>query len=77
MQQPGRYRQPWAPAVPSTLGMTRSGTNPMAQTGMPGAMKAEHDGASDQGVEAKTNPATPVKIEEASTSPSRGSARDE
>lgn len=75
--QPARYRQPWAPAIPSALGVSRSTMLPMVNAAMPGSIKAEHEGASEQGVDIKTNPATPVKVEGNSVSPGRGSARDE
>ncbi|KAF2180023.1 hypothetical protein K469DRAFT_640229 [Zopfia rhizophila CBS 207.26] len=68
---------PWAPAVPSTLGTSRSGMYPMAQTALPAGIKIDQDGTSDHGVEIKTNPATPVKVEDTSVSPGRGSIRDE
>lgn len=76
MQQPTRYRQPWAPAVPSTLGMSRSSMNSMIQSPMSGGMKSEHDG-SDHGIEIRTNPATPVKGEDNSASPGHASSRDD
>jgi hypothetical protein len=57
------YRPPWAPAVPSTLGTTRPTVYHMAQAG---AIRSE-DGVSENGVEVKTNPATPVKVEDKST----------
>jgi hypothetical protein len=53
------YRPPWAPAVPSTLGTARPTMYHMTQ---PGAMKSE-DGVSENDVDVKTNPATPVKVE--------------
>jgi hypothetical protein len=58
------YRPPWAPAVPSTLGTTRPTVYQMAQAG---AIKSE-DGVSENGVDTKTNPATPVKVEARSAS---------
>ncbi|KAF2871429.1 hypothetical protein BDV95DRAFT_494323 [Massariosphaeria phaeospora] len=68
-----RYRAPWAPAVPSTLGMSRPAMHSLAQVG---GVKVE-DGASDHGIDIKTNPATPVKLDGESVSPHRGSGRDE
>jgi hypothetical protein len=56
------YRPPWAPAVPSTLGTSRPAVYHMAQTG---AIRSE-DGVSENGVDVKTNPATPVKVEDKS-----------
>jgi hypothetical protein len=65
------YRQPWQPAVPSTLGMTR----PVMQTvSHAGGLRTE-DGGSEQGVDVKTTPATPIKKEE-SGSPTRRSGTD-
>jgi hypothetical protein len=52
------YRPPWAPAVPSTLGTVYH----IAQAG---AIRSE-DGVSENGVEVKSNPATPVKVEDKS-----------
>lgn len=66
------YRQPWAPTVPSTLGPARPGMYPVAQGGA-----ANEDGASENGVEAKTNPATPVKVDTKASSPSLPNGRDE
>jgi hypothetical protein len=43
------YRPPWAPAVPSTLGPAR----PVMY----------HTSQAENGVDVKTNPATPVKVE--------------
>jgi hypothetical protein len=40
-----------------------------------GGIKADHDGASENDVDTNTNPTTPVKVEQASTTPT--SARDE
>jgi hypothetical protein len=77
MGQPTRYRQPWAPAVPSTLGMSSSAVLPVVQATMPGGIKVEHEGTSDQGADLKTNPATPVKAEDNSVSPGRGSTHNE
>ncbi|KAH7395206.1 hypothetical protein DE146DRAFT_633548 [Phaeosphaeria sp. MPI-PUGE-AT-0046c] len=62
------YRPPWAPTVPSTLGTARPA---MYHAGQTGAIKSE-DGASENGVDVKTNPATPVKTDARS-----GSGRDE
>ena len=67
------FRQPWAPAVPSTLGPARPTVYHMTQAG---AMKSE-DGVSESGIEIKTNPATPVKAEDKPISPSRPSGRDD
>jgi hypothetical protein len=53
------YRPPWAPAVPSTLGPARP---VMYHTSQAGAIKND-DGVSENGVDVKTNPATPVKVE--------------
>ena len=71
MQQRGGYRQPWAPAVPSTLGPSRPNTYMMQG----GAIKSE-DGVSDNGVDIKTNPATPVKADDKTISPNRPSGRE-
>ncbi|KAJ8107938.1 hypothetical protein OPT61_g8523 [Boeremia exigua] len=57
--QRSAYRQPWAPAVPSTLGTTRPAVYQAAQ---PGAVKSD-DGLSEHGVDVTTNPATPVKAD--------------
>ncbi|KAJ4379603.1 hypothetical protein N0V86_004784 [Didymella sp. IMI 355093] len=57
--QRGAYRQPWAPAIPSTLGTSRPAMYQMAQ---PGAVKSD-DGTSEHEVDIKTNPATPVKAD--------------
>jgi hypothetical protein len=43
---------------------------------MSAGLNQEHD-ESDHGVEIRTNPVTPVKVEESSASPSHTSARDE
>ena len=67
------YRQPWAPQVPSTLGTARPTTYYMSQ---PGGITSD-DGASEHGIEVKTNPATPVKVEAASSSPGRTAARED
>jgi hypothetical protein len=72
VQQAPRFRAPWAPNVPSTLGMSRSVIHPMVQAGI----QAEHDGASDHGTEIKTTPATPIKKEDTS-SQGHVSGRDE
>ncbi|CAE7199469.1 hypothetical protein P3342_010248 [Pyrenophora teres f. teres] len=64
-------RQPWSPPVPSTLGPARSYYVPQG-----GPIKSD-DGASENGVGIKTNPATPVKAEDKSSSPSRLSARND
>ncbi|KAJ4351496.1 uncharacterized protein N0V89_006839 [Didymosphaeria variabile] len=61
-----RYRQPWTPAVPSSLGMSRPAMHQMAHAPV---FKVE-DGGSERGTDVKTNPATPIK-QEASSSPSR------
>lgn len=58
-------RQPWSPPVPSTLGPARSYYMPQG-----GPIKSE-DGVSENGLDVKTNPATPVKADDKSTSPSR------
>ncbi|PVH94928.1 hypothetical protein DM02DRAFT_660611 [Periconia macrospinosa] len=67
-----RYRQPWAPAIPSTLGMSRSTMQSVAHT--PG-LRAVDNGA-EPAAEVKATPATPIK-EEASASPARRSSHDE
>jgi hypothetical protein len=66
-------RQPWSPPVPSTLGPTRSSLYYMPQGG---PIKSE-DGTLENGVEVKTNPATPVKSDDKSASPSRFSSRND
>ena len=65
--QRGAYRQPWAPAIPSTLGTSRPAVYQLAQSG---AVKSD-DGASEQGIDTKTNPATPVKADKTADSPAR------
>lgn len=65
--QRGAYRQPWAPAVPSSLGTSRQTVYQMSQNG---AVQSD-EGTSDRGVDIKTNPATPVKAENKSDSPGR------
>ncbi|KAF2736141.1 hypothetical protein EJ04DRAFT_174654 [Polyplosphaeria fusca] len=76
MPQQNRFRGPWTPTVPSTLGMSRSAMNPMVQMIVPGGgIKVDHDGTSEHGIEIKTNPATPVKVEESTVSPSHLSTR--
>lgn len=77
MGQPTRYRQPWAPTIPSTLGMPGATMHSMVPNNLTGGVKLDQDKASDHGVENKTNPATPVKVEDKSVSPSRLSTRDE
>jgi hypothetical protein len=67
------YRPPWAPAVPSTLGTARPTVYHMTPAG---ALKSE-DGVSENGIDVKTNPATPVKVEARPASPSRHSGRDD
>ncbi|KAH7068780.1 hypothetical protein BKA63DRAFT_422342 [Paraphoma chrysanthemicola] len=67
------YRPPWAPAVPSTLGTARP---TMYHAVQGGAIKSE-DGTSENGVDVKTNPATPVKNEDRSATPGHHSGRDE
>jgi hypothetical protein len=67
------YRAPWAPTVPSTLGPTRSG---MYQHTLTGPITSD-DGVSENGVDVKTAPATPVKLEDRSASPSKHSGRDD
>jgi len=75
MQPQARFRGPWTPAVPSTLGMSRSMSS-MVQTAMPTGINIDHDGSSvDHGIEIKTNPATPVKVDHDTISPSRLSTR--
>ncbi|KAF1948380.1 hypothetical protein CC80DRAFT_431696 [Byssothecium circinans] len=66
MPSSARFRPPFAPTVPSTLGMSRSAMHSIAYNS---GMKIE-DGASEPGAEIKTTPATPIK-EEASGSPTR------
>jgi hypothetical protein len=66
------YRPPWAPAVPSTLGTSRP---TMYHSTQAGAIRNE-DATSENGVEGKTNPATPVKVD-TSDSPGRQSARND
>ncbi|KAH6614198.1 hypothetical protein C7974DRAFT_320801 [Boeremia exigua] len=68
--QRSAYRQPWAPAIPSTLGTSRPAVYQMTQ---PGAVKSE-DGVSEHGIDSKTDPATPIKPDSKSDSPAR---RDE
>ena len=68
--QRSAYRQPWAPAIPSTLGTSRPAVYQMAQ---PGAVKSD-DGVSEHGIDIKTNPATPIKSDNKADSPAR---RDE
>ncbi|KAJ4332803.1 hypothetical protein N0V87_008088 [Didymella glomerata] len=68
--QRGVYRQPWAPAIPSTLGTSRPAMYQMAQ---PGAVESD-DGVSEHGVDIKANPTTPVKADSKADSPAR---RDE
>jgi hypothetical protein len=65
--QRGAYRQPWAPAIPSTLGTSRPAMYQMAQ---PGAAKSD-DGVSEHGIDIQTNPATPVKADNKADSPVR------
>lgn len=65
--QRGIYRQPWAPAIPSTLGTSRPTMYQMAQ---PGAVKSD-DGVSEHGIDTKTDPATPVKADSKVESPAR------
>jgi hypothetical protein len=65
--QRGAYRQPWAPAIPSTLGTSRPAMYQMAQ---PGAAKSD-DGVSEHGIDIHTNPATPVKADNKADSPVR------
>ncbi|KAF2121129.1 hypothetical protein BDV96DRAFT_204488 [Lophiotrema nucula] len=75
VQQQPRFRTPWAPAVPSTLGMSRSMSS-MVQTAMPTGIKVDQDGSSDHSNE-KANPATPIKVEDHAISPNRMSTRGE
>jgi hypothetical protein len=49
----------------------------MVHNSMNGGVTIEQDRNSDHGVEIKTNPATPVKVENNSASSSRASTRDE
>lgn len=65
--QRNSYRQPWAPAVPSTLGTSRPAVYQMAESG---AVKSD-DGTSEQGIDNNDNPATPVKSESKADSPAR------
>lgn len=67
------YRPPWAPAVPSTLGTSRPTMYHMSQTG---TMKSD-DGVSENGVNIKTSPATPIKADDTTTSPSQRAGRDD
>lgn len=76
MSQPGRYRQPWAPAIPSTLGMPGATVHSMVPNNLTGGVKLEQDKASDYGTETKTVPATPVKVDEKTVSPSRPSTHE-
>lgn len=71
MPPSARYRQPWAPAIPSTLGMSRPVMHPIAHAS---GLRAE-DGGSEHGADIKTTPATPVKEEH--TSPTRRSGSEE
>jgi hypothetical protein len=73
MNQQHTQRLPWAPQVPSTLGPARPSVYYMPKGG---PIKSD-DGASENGVDNKTNPATPVKAEDKSSSPSRHSARND
>jgi hypothetical protein len=75
MNQAQGQRLPWAPPVPSTLGPARPSVYYMPKGG---PIKSD-DGASENGngVEVKTNPATPVKADDKSSSPSRVSARND
>ncbi|KAJ4301611.1 hypothetical protein N0V90_003704 [Kalmusia sp. IMI 367209] len=66
-----RYRQPWTPAIPSSLGGSRPAMHQMVHAPV---FKTE-DGGSDRGIEIKTNPATPVK-QEHSASPNRQGGDD-
>ncbi|KAF2199895.1 hypothetical protein GQ43DRAFT_375178 [Delitschia confertaspora ATCC 74209] len=67
---------PWAPSIPSTLGMSRTTLHPMVQPMVqPTIIKIENQSSPE--VEMKANPATPVKKEDSSASPSRDSNRDE
>lgn len=65
--QRGAYRQPWAPAVPSTLGTSRPAVYQMAQSG---AVKSDDD-VSEHGIDVNTNPATPVKADDKADSSAR------
>lgn len=67
------YRQPWAPTVPSTLGPSRPSMYHMTQAD---GVKSE-GGSSDNGVDIKTNPATPIKADDKTLSPSRPSGCDD
>ncbi|KAF1993599.1 hypothetical protein P154DRAFT_449807 [Amniculicola lignicola CBS 123094] len=77
-QQTNRYRaHQWAPAIPSTLGMSRPTMHMMQSPMSEGGIKLDQDGSANHAVEAKTNPATPVKADEASVSPNRAGACEE
>ncbi|KAF2010012.1 hypothetical protein BU24DRAFT_400627 [Aaosphaeria arxii CBS 175.79] len=72
-----RYRQPYAPAVPSTLGTARPTMPPMLLSAAQVPGKAGRDGSDDEGVENKPSPATPAKTAASSSSPARESGREE
>ncbi|KAF2273047.1 uncharacterized protein EI97DRAFT_193193 [Westerdykella ornata] len=76
--QPPRYRQPWAPAIPSTLGMSHSVMPTVAHATIPGGyVKTEQGDSSDRGPDVKADPATPVKKDNGSVSPNTDSTRDD
>ncbi|KAF2747911.1 hypothetical protein M011DRAFT_401749 [Sporormia fimetaria CBS 119925] len=71
-------KYPWAPAIPSTLAMSSSVMHPLSQPTMSGGFgSVDQDGSSERVLDVKTNPATPVKKESGTGSPSQNSARDE
>jgi hypothetical protein len=57
--------------------MSSSAVLPTVQAAMPANIKVEHEGGSDHGADLKTNPATPVKVDDNSVSPARGSTHNE
>ncbi len=67
------FRQPWTPTIPSTLGPSRPTMYHMAQ----GNTLKSDESASDHGVDIKTNPATPIKADDNSASPSQRSGHEE
>ncbi|KAH7130314.1 hypothetical protein B0J11DRAFT_482768 [Dendryphion nanum] len=77
------FRQPWAPAIPSTLGMARSSMPHLTHGGYSSGIKAdngvkaEQDAALHHEVDNRATPATPVKIEGTTTSPGRLSGRED
>ena len=61
MQPAGRFRAPWAPTVPSALGMSRPPLQPVAPNTV--AVKVENENApAGPDTDMKT-PATPVKVD--------------